>query len=76
MRWEAKKPPAIGQTREKSFFAFVPVSAGSETRWLERVTVLQQYLEIEYEFLVGGYLGWTNIHFIDPPKEKDDMSWL
>jgi hypothetical protein len=66
MRWKSKKP-IPGHTRERSFFAFLPARTGLETRWLERVTVLQQYVPDGEGYSGNGFM-WKNIHFIDPPK--------
>jgi hypothetical protein len=35
--------PQLGDRREKSFFTFLPYTVGTETRWMEKVTVLQEY---------------------------------
>mgnify|MGYP001042697554 CR=1 FL=1 len=60
-------PEPFVSTREKSWFAFLPVTitydgGSTKTKWLEKITVKQQYQ-------VGGaadcgFAGWTNIDFI------------
>jgi len=42
--------------RKRTFYAFLPVTAGGETRWLETVTVLE----------MKSYTGvWQKIRFAD-----------
>ena len=43
MRWATNVGPKIGDIRVRSWFAFFPVHIGNEVRWLERVTVREQY---------------------------------
>lgn len=57
MRW-TKHKPEDGDTRIKTKFAFLPIKIGDEVRWLEKVTVKQEYRE--------GYdlSYWADIEFI------------
>ena len=61
MRWFDKKTtPKL--VRTKTWFAFFPVKIGDETRWLETVTVKQEYF-----YKLGGveWPTWHNMSFID-----------
>ena len=62
MRWTVEYPK-LGDTRTKSWFAWVPTWAGfprREWRWLERVTAEQEY--------VNGKPAafWVNRRFVGP----------
>ena len=57
------KPAEIGERRTRSFFAFLPVHPQEEDewRWLEWVTVEQEYQTLgQFE-----WPGWVPIRFID-----------
>jgi hypothetical protein len=57
-----KKIPAFGKRRFKTFFALFPVSTSKEIRWLEKITIMQ-------EFTHDGALGyWKSIAFIEKDK--------
>lgn len=45
-----------GTRRIREFFAFLPVTIEAETRWLEKVKVLEEYY--------SHCLGWVKIGFI------------
>jgi hypothetical protein len=65
MRWTARKPVTIatsGTTRVRSWFALLPVTINSETRWLERVAV-----EERQEFQVADVcrVTWRQMRFVD-----------
>lgn len=53
MKW---KEPREGETRVVTYFAFFPVTINHETRWLETVTVKEQY---------WVSVGWTLFGFVD-----------
>lgn len=53
-----KHNPLTGQTRIRSWFAILPVTAGNETRWLEKVTLEQSYNTQQP--------GWCNDRFVNP----------
>jgi hypothetical protein len=70
MRWTARKPGTIelrGEMRVRSWFAFLPVTINSETRWLERVTV-----EERQEFHVADVcrVMWRKMRFVEPPRDR------
>lgn len=56
----------LGTTRIKTWFALFPVTIkyGSETRWLEKVTVKQKWVRNKYAILSSEYY-WENIEFIN-----------
>ena len=60
--------PEIEMERVKTWFAFVPVRIGRETRWLERVTCLQRYTDL---MSPSGEPepSWRNIKFKSPIVE-------
>ena len=60
MRWFSRRPFSF-DTRVRSYFAFLPVTAGNETRWLEWVTVREEYFE------AADYRVWVPKEFLDPP---------
>jgi len=43
MRWKTER--IQNKTRVKTFFAFIPVRCKKENRWLEMVTVTQEYID-------------------------------
>lgn len=53
-----------GRTRERSFFAIIPISLSGETRWLERVTVLEEVRKF-YVFEGSDYYDWVKTEFVD-----------
>ena len=58
-----KIKPKIGKRRVKTWFAVVPVTIKRETRWLEYVTVSQEYTDL---ISPSGEPepGWRNIVFV------------
>lgn len=48
-----------GDVRIRSFFAFFPVEANGEVRWLERVTIEEVFKRYTYDDF------WEVIRFID-----------
>ena len=58
MRWN-KREPRSGNRRVKSWFAIFPVTINGETRWLEKVKVLQQFCMTIVEN------SWKNIEFVN-----------
>lgn len=50
-----------GGTREKSWFAILPVTIDKETRWLEKVSVIQTYV---WSYPLSKYY-WSNREFLD-----------
>lgn len=58
-------PPILGDSRVVTWFALLPVTIETprhvETRWLERVTVVQRYFE--NDFVWGP--TWGNVRFVD-----------
>jgi hypothetical protein len=65
MRWNYKPPvyPKHADTRTREWFAWLPVTIGRETRWLERVKVLEVYDSMP--FLDTTFGGWFFSNFID-----------
>lgn len=57
MRWKVKNPNE-GDIRIVRKFAFFPIQADDEIRWLERVTIAQKY----YSDYDGS--GWNNLYFV------------
>jgi len=57
MRWKTGR---AGETRIKTFFAWLPVEVNHEVRWLEYVTVEQ-----EYTCGCEDSPYWKDIKFID-----------
>jgi hypothetical protein len=49
----------LNQQRTKTWFAIFPITIKGETRWLEKVTVLQEWYAPDKQW------GWYNIKFID-----------
>lgn len=53
--------PSEGERRTSTWFAFLPVTIGKETRWLEKVAVRQQWKD--------GFIfeekRWENLNFIN-----------
>jgi hypothetical protein len=43
MQWFTAERPKHGDTRTRSWFAWIPVRIGREYRWLEPVRVFQVY---------------------------------
>lgn len=57
MRFKAN---VVGDRRMHHWFAFLPVTVGRESRWLETISAEQ-----EYRYLCGGLFGWETIRFLD-----------
>lgn len=57
-----------GDTREKTYFAFFPITIENETRWLEKVKVFQ----VARLYVIHSDIGsdeikikWENMNFVD-----------
>ena len=63
MRYIEPPSPEQGNKRLRTFFAFTPFRVDKETRWLEWVTVREEYK--------CGYGGcwWCVLEFVDDKKE-------
>lgn len=65
MRWVTPIGPNFGELRMRRWFAMLPVKIGRETRWMEYVTVLQEY---------GKKNDWTtcwhNRKFVEPGNKS------
>lgn len=57
--------PYLGDVRYRTFFAFLPVRIGKETRWLEKVKVREVY---SYDYYNKFYY-WDRTRF-DPVDSK------
>lgn len=57
----------VGDKRIISKFAWLPVTCGDTTKWLERVTYVQEVTEeIGYASMdYNMYKRWSNLFFID-----------
>lgn len=55
--------PDFKERRTQSYFAFLPIRIGDETRWFETVTVEQEYNCGDAAICI--YYVWTNIKFKD-----------
>lgn len=61
MRWKRKPKPENGDTRYVVYFAWLPVTAGLEVRWLEMVSIKQRYFK-------GSHIrSWFNLGFEQQP---------
>lgn len=60
------KVKKVGHIRTMEWFAFLPVTIGAETRWLETVTVLQTYIK-ESHGSDGNTFTWHNTRFTTKP---------
>lgn len=71
MRWMKEPAPVEGNLRVIEFFAWLPVTMGLETRWLEWVIVQQQYSEVKvfnsdiYDMWERSYFKWIDLRFIE-----------
>ena len=64
MRWFNEPDPKRGDRKVERHFAFLPITIGLETRWLEFVSVVYEY-QPKYVY-IGGYIGitsWKKIRF-------------
>ena len=65
MKWMLSE---VGDSRTKIWFAFFPVTIGHERRWLEKVTILQEYKHIPYPHDdIHAFCfeeRWTNVEFV------------
>lgn len=57
MRWKTPKYKE-GDTRTRTWFALIPVTIKEETRWLERVTVIQTLVSCGYDY------EWVDSQFV------------
>lgn len=48
MRFQHKPKPQKYDFRHRQYFAFWPITIGRETRWLERVVVVEQFYKSSY----------------------------
>ena len=62
-----KQLPKVDDRRVKTWFAFFPVDIDGERRWLEIVTVMQEWRTTS-AFLIPDY--WANIEFVDRKAKK------
>jgi len=61
MKWNN---PTSGSSRVVKKFAWWPIRIGKEARWLERVTIRQQYVFNGYSWDTPIYV-WFNVEFLD-----------
>ena len=69
MKWvEKRRRPKTGGTRIIERFLFFPLTIGKETRWLERVRILERY-DAYPLILYPEYVShWESVKFVDKPK--------
>lgn len=60
MRWMAKRTPEIGDTREVTPFAMLPICIGNTWAWLERYKRIDTYTEWTEERW-SGRSAWSPI---------------
>lgn len=70
MRWNH---PENYSLRTRTWFALLPVCLGGETRWLEYVTVAQQWCPFNPGGVRdGGY--WKSLYFKDEQEEPQQTA--
>ena len=62
MKWIKKSNPKVGSKRTISKFAIIPITIGKETRWLENVSIAQEWCESGAADII--FIGWINMNFI------------
>jgi len=62
VRWDNEPNPEDGDRRTRSWFAWWPVTIGTQTRWLETVTVREEY---RVPCLACGDPFWARRYFED-----------
>ncbi len=55
--------PNVGDKRTVSFFAFLPIRIGDQSRWLENVVIDQKYGCGKEPVCV--HYDWQNLKFVD-----------
>lgn len=68
MRFQLEPYPEPGDTRIRSFFAFLPISIGMEGRWLEKVTILERFQQTSTPY----ELEWTPVRFVDDTEQASN----
>jgi len=53
----------VGKRRTINFFATLPVTVGDETRWLENVCIVQEYIEGREYIDQMDLHGWPTFHW-------------
>lgn len=67
--------PRAGETRRKTFFAWLPVTISNETRWLEKVTIQQTAVRVVIHSDILDdvtAVKWRNTSFINKEKKPND----
>ena len=69
MKFKIKPYPKHGDIRYKVFFAWLPITIGLETRWLEKVSIKQIYYDRLscMNFNPTGWSKWENKEFEKQP---------
>jgi hypothetical protein len=68
LRWSFKKP-RVGEKRIIKKFLFLPKTIKGETRWLEWVTIEQQYLDSPGDIIIIDCPVWIDIDWINDEKK-------
>lgn len=66
MRWKSGGglvPPKYGQTRIIKKFAWKPIEANGEYRWLEFVSIKQMYVSDGFPFHLSEF--WIDVEFVN-----------
>jgi hypothetical protein len=64
MRFKKEKSPKVGDKRITSYFAFLPITVDNEIRWLENVTIEEEFTKDD-ELPHPMFHMWEKIRFID-----------
>lgn len=76
MKFKHKPHPKHGDIRYKVFFAWLPITIGLETRWLERASVKQKYLNAHTLRALPFSSYWLNLSFEQQPlPDYKSTSW-
>ena len=72
IRHKQNKRPETGSKRFITKFLYFPLKIKNETRWLEKVTILQMFCSYFNSFGRGNKYSWENITFIDNQNKNED----
>lgn len=69
MKGKSTPAPQEGDKRQRTFFALLPVSDGVEWRWLETVTVIEEYSWMTSGDPEGVFV-WEITDFVDKESKS------